>query len=111
MIVNLGTFQAIIFHKHKGNHTNQIINIDQKEIKTVSKVKPFGIEIDDELNFNQDINNICESASNQLSVLITVKHHFRLKEKDVLVMSHFNYCFLVWDFCATQSLNKIENLQ
>ena len=39
MIVNSGKFQAIIFDKHKVNHTNQIINIDQKEIKVISKVK------------------------------------------------------------------------
>ena len=43
MIVNLGKFQAIIFDKHKGNHTNQIINIDQKETKVVSNVKLLGI--------------------------------------------------------------------
>ena len=36
MIVNPGKFQAIIFDKHKGNHTNRIINISQKEIKAVS---------------------------------------------------------------------------
>ena len=28
MIVNPGKFQAIIIDKHKGNHTNTIINID-----------------------------------------------------------------------------------
>ena len=41
MIVNpgKGKFQAIIFEKDKGNYTNQIINIDQKEIKAVSKLK------------------------------------------------------------------------
>ena len=37
--MNPGKFQAIIFDKHKGNHTNQIINIDQKEIKVALKVK------------------------------------------------------------------------
>ena len=62
-IWNLGKFQAIIFHKQKGNYTNQIINIDQKEIKTLSKVKPLGIEVDDKLNFNQNSNNICKSNS------------------------------------------------
>ena len=46
-IVNPDKFQAIIFDKHKGNHTNQTINIDQREIKVVSKVKLLGIEIDD----------------------------------------------------------------
>ena len=39
MIVNPGKFQAIIIDKYKGNHTNQIRNIGQKEIKAVSKVK------------------------------------------------------------------------
>ena len=39
MIVNPGKFQAIIIDKYKGNHTNQIRSIDQKEIKAVSKVK------------------------------------------------------------------------
>ena len=32
MIVNPGKFQAIIFDKHKGNHTNRTINMNQKEI-------------------------------------------------------------------------------
>ena len=38
MILNPGKFQAIIFHKRKENHTNQIKNIDQKEIKAGSKI-------------------------------------------------------------------------
>ena len=33
MIVNAGKFHAIILDKHQGNHANQIINIDQKEIE------------------------------------------------------------------------------
>ena len=67
MIVNPGKFQAIIFDKHKGNHTNRTTNINQKEIKAVAKVKLLGIEIDGKLNFNHHINNICKSASNQLN--------------------------------------------
>ena len=45
MIVNPGKFQAIIFDKHKGNHTNRTININQKEIKAVAKIKLLGREI------------------------------------------------------------------
>ena len=37
MIANPGKFQDIIFDKHKGNHTNRTININQKEIKNGSK--------------------------------------------------------------------------
>ena len=96
MIVNPGKFQAIIFDKHKGNHTNRTINISQKEIKAVAKVKLLGIETDDKLNFNHHINNICKSASNQLNALIRLKHLLGFKERKVLVntilMSNFNYC-------------------
>ena len=115
MIENPGKFQAIIFDKHKGNHTNRIININQKEIKAVAKVKLLEIEIDEKLNFNNHINNICKSTSNQLSALIGLKHLLGFMERKVLVntfvMSNFNYCSLVWNFSSAQSLNKIENLQ
>ena len=36
MIVNPGKFQAIVFDKHEGNHTNLVININQKETKPLS---------------------------------------------------------------------------
>ena len=64
MIVNPGKFQTIIVDKHKENHTNLIININQKETKAVAKVKLLGIEIEEKLNFKNYLNNICRSASN-----------------------------------------------
>ena len=47
VIVNPGTIQLVIFDEQKGNHSNQIINIDQKETKVVSKVRLLAIEIND----------------------------------------------------------------
>ena len=103
-IVNPGKFQAIIFDKHKGNHTNSTINISQKEIKVAAKVKLQGIEIDGRLNFNHHINHICKSASNQHNALIRLKHLLGFKEIKVLVntfvISNFNYCSLVWTFSS-----------
>ena len=49
MIVNASKSQVMIFDKHKGNYANQFINIDQKEIKAVSKVNVLRIKIDDKL--------------------------------------------------------------
>ena len=115
MIVNQDKFQAIMIDKHKGNHTNQVVNIDQKEIKAVSKVKLLVIKIDDKLNFNHHINNICKSASNQLNALIRLKHLLGFEERkglaNILVMSNFNYCSPVRNFSSAQSLHKIKNLQ
>ena len=47
MIVNPGTIQLVIFDKQKGNHSNQILNNDQKETKVVSKVRLLATEIND----------------------------------------------------------------
>ena len=73
MILSLDKFLVIIFDKYKRNHVYQIINIDEKEVKVVSKVKRLQIEIDDKLDLKHHINKICKSASNQLNASIRLK--------------------------------------
>ena len=114
MIVNPDKFQPIIFDTRKVNHTNRTTNINQKEIKAVARSKLLAIEIDDKLNLNHYVNNICKSASNQLNALVRLKHLLGFKERKELVntfvMSTLNYYSLVWNFSNAQSLNKVENL-
>ena len=114
MIMNPSKSQALILDKHKGNQTNQIIIINHKEIKVVSKVKLLGIEIDNEPKVNHHISSIYSSVSNHLNTLIRLKHLLSFEERKVLgntfAMLNFNYCCLVWNCCSAQSLNKIENL-
>ena len=81
LIVNPAKFWEIIFDKNKGNHTNEIINIDEKEVKVISNVKVLGTEINDKLTSNRHIKNICKSASNQLKALIRLNHHSESREK------------------------------
>ena len=75
-------FQAI--NAKQTSRTNQIININLKEIKAVSKVKLLGIELDDKLIFNQYTNSICKSASDQLNALIRLKCFLRFEKRKVL---------------------------
>ena len=75
----------------------------------------LGVQIDDKLNFNLHITNICRSVANQLNALIRLKQFLSFEAKKVLVNSYFysnfNYCPLVWMFSSAKSLNKIESLQ
>ena len=64
MIVNPDKFQVIIIDKKKGDHTNENVVIDNKQIKTVPLVELSGIQLDDKLNFSPHISNICKSAAN-----------------------------------------------
>ena len=115
MLVNPGKFKAIIIDKKKKCHTKKTLKIGDKIIKASSSVQLLGIQIDDQLNFNGQILNICRSAANQLSALIRLKHFLTFEEKKTLINSYFysnfNYCRLVCMFSGDKSLNKVESLQ
>ena len=104
MIVNPDKFQVIIIDKKKGDHTNENVVIDNKQIKTVSSVELLGIQLDDKLNCSPHMSNICKSAANQLNALIRLQKFLSFKEKKVLIYSYFlanfNYCPLVWMFSS-----------
>ena len=111
MVVNPDKFQAIILDKRKRDHTDEHITVDNQQIKVVSSVKHLGLQLDDKLNFNLHISNICKSAANQLNALIRLKKFMNFEEKKILInsyfMANFNYCPLI----ANYSLKKIKNLQ
>ena len=52
---------------------------------------------------------------NQLNEIGRIQKYMGFKEKEVLVnsfvLSNFNYCPLVWHFCSSKSLKKIEKIQ
>ena len=114
MIINPDKFQAIIFDKKKSYLTNILLTNDNQTIKSVPSVDLLGIHLDDKLNFNLYISNICRSAGNQLTALIWLSY-LNFNAKRVLInsyiISNFNYCALVWISSTAKSQNKIESLQ
>ena len=115
MIVNPGKFQSIIIDQKKQNHTKETFEILDNVIEASPLVKLLGIQIDDKLNFNLHISNICRTAANHLNTLIRLKQFLSFEAKKVLVdsysYSNFNYSPLVWMFSSAKSLNKIESLK
>ena len=115
MIINPDKFQAIILDKKKSNLTNIPLTIDNQTIKSVPSVELLGVHLDDKLNFNLHISNICRSAANQLNALIRLKSYLNFNAKRVLINSYiipnFIYCPLIWIFSTAKSLNKIESLE
>ena len=76
MIINPDKFQPVILDKEKSNLTNVPLTIDNQTIKRVPSVELLGIHLDDKLNFNLHISNICRSAAKQLNALIRLKSYF-----------------------------------
>ena len=115
MIVNADKFKAIIITKNVTTNVPKKLFIGDCEINIENSVKLLGIQIDNKLNFNLHISNICKSASQQMNALMRLKCFLGFKEKNVLinsfVISNFNYCPLVWFIASANSVKKIENLQ
>ena len=112
VIVNPDKSQVILLDKRKSDYINQHIVVDNQNIKVVSSAELLEIRIDNKLNFNLHIRNICRSAANQLNALIRIKRFLCFEEKKILINSSFMENFnTIQMFSSASSLKKIENLQ
>ena len=115
MIVNPNKFQAIVIKKNCRMKDLYALNINSQTTNFENCVKRLGIETDNTLSFNKLISALYQKASNQLNVLGRIQKYMGFKEKEVLlnsfVLSNFYYCLLVWHFCSSKSLKKIEKIQ
>ena len=69
MIANPDKFQAIIMNKRRENQITLNLKIYNNEIETPKSVKLLGIEIDNQLSFNQHISKLRSKAAMQLNAI------------------------------------------
>ena len=89
MVVTTVKFQAIILYKRKRNHSDELVTVDNQQVKIVSPVTLLSLQLDDKLNFNLYISNIFKSAAKQLNALIWLKRFMSFEEKKGLKYSYF----------------------
>jgi hypothetical protein len=98
----------------KGVIPNHVI-VNDVCIQREDSVKFLGITIDDKLKFDLHVTNLCIKAGNQLNVLYRFKNIFSIEEKKILyttfILSNFNYCPIVWNFCNSDMMRKMEHIQ
>ena len=75
MIGNPDKFQAIVINKRRENQ------ITHSKIETTKSVKSLGIEIDNQLSFNQHVSKMCSKAAMQLNVICRLAKFMGNKEK------------------------------
>ena len=88
------------------------INIDGNNICGQKSVKLLGITIDNKLNFDEHITNICRKANLKLQALARISFFLnKTKLKTIMtafIESQFSYCSLIWMF-HSRKLNKKIN--
>ena len=115
MIANPEKFNALIVKKDRSDTSGVPIKLKDHNIQSKTNVKLLGIKLDNRLNFDPHIADLCKKAATQLNVLKRLKSFIGLEERKTLVesfiYSNFNYCPLVWHFSSAKSAQKVEKIQ
>ena len=103
MVLNPGKFQAMVINR-----------FDKMENK--HSVRLLGIEVDNQLNFDNHVSTLCKKADSQLNATGRLRKYSGFPEKnnsmEAFVFSNLNYCPLVSNFTSIRSTNKIiESIQ
>ena len=113
MQANPGKFQAIILKEPSDSRTT--LTVGNTTITTDESVKLLGVHLDRHLDFNKQIEELCRKAACQLNVLQRLARHLdqegRMAIFRAFIISHFNYCPLVWHFCGATNTKKLERIQ
>ena len=111
MVVNSDKFQVIILNKKEAQAAHKLI-IDNKEIKTTNSIKLLGINIDDQLRFNEPNSILCSKATMQLNALSRLQKYMGKSEKEAIInsfiLSNFNYC-VTFQFLRVNQKNKKDS--
>ena len=111
MIANPGKFKAIVLSKNNIGTVGTKFHIREKAIYSSDKVDLLGIAIDDQLNFESHISEICRKAAGQLNTLKRLGSYIPLESRKILansfILSNFNYCH----FGISQQQNRLKKLK
>ena len=114
MSANLDKFQAIISTKDKRDTVGLEIRVGTKVIKTTDQVIQLGVTIDNKLRFDSYISEILTKASAKLNAIKRKGKYLSQCQRATLcnpyVISHFNYCSLVWHFGSIKNIHNTEKL-
>ena len=89
MIVNVDKSQVLLIDKRKQDQTNEVVQIEEQNIKVAPLVSLLGIEISDKLSFSIHISKVSNSEANQLSAMTRLRNFTTFNAKEALINSYF----------------------
>ena len=90
------------------------IQISDIKVTSESRVKRLGIHIDNRLNFDYHVSQLCKKASKKLHALARIFKYVETSKRRVLVnsfiTSQFSYCPLIWEFHSRRMEHRINKI-
>ncbi len=92
-----------------------LCNIDNIVLSPSSNIKILGVTIDERLTFNEHLNIICSNAARQLNAIKRLQCNLDKESRFAIyrsyILSNFNYCPPVWQFCGIQNSRNMKKIQ
>ncbi|CAH0555180.1 unnamed protein product [Brassicogethes aeneus] len=117
LLINAQKSTILVFGRFKENFQNSLrIIVDGDDLKCSREAKNLGIIMDTNLRYEGHISKCIKKAYSSLKMLYPHRHilsqTLKLKLTDSLVLSHFNYCDVVYGPCLDKvNINRIEKVQ
>ena len=116
---NIGKTEVLIINTRKANLKDVNIRIkDEGRVITLepqTHIKILGVIIDDQLNWNRQVNNTKKKAMNATRNVHRINHLLPIKERvnlyNALITPHLDYADVVWGGCGTTNSNKLQLVQ
>ena len=90
-------------------------SINNHPVKQVSSTKSLGVHLDQNMNWECHIQNICKKIASASGTIKRIRHlipfDMLINVYDSLVEPHFNYCSVVWGNCGSGLSEKLQKFQ
>ena len=91
------------------------ISVDGNIIPSSDSIKVLGVTLDNSLQYDIHISNLCSKASIQINAMKRIGKYLntdcRIAMYKSFISSNFSYCPVSWMFCGKQNSDKLQKLQ
>ena len=110
MVVNSKKFQLMFLGLKRKQGLR--LNIQGSKIVAKEHVKLLGIEIDNKLKFDKYVQTLCQKVNKKTSAFSRLNMYISREQAlsicNMVILSNFNYCLLIWLFCNKGANKKID---
>ena len=118
LLINASKTEIMLITRRRNKEKFEIEIMEdgrRKRIKLKTEMKILGVHLDEELNWNSQVNAVNKKARyaainlNRVNQLLPFKSRMTLY--NCLVASHFNYADTVWAGCSSYNQRKLQRTQ
>ena len=88
------------------------LNINENKVSATDHVKLLGLEIDNKLKFINRVKTLCSKVNKKINTFSRLNTFIcreqALKICYAVILSHFNFCPLIWLFCNKSVYKEVD---